>query len=106
MTHAESPSWVESREVAAAAARLGLLAGETPEYASFMLSPAGQIVTWNIGGTRLHGYLAEEVVGQHLSRLYPRADTKPAKPDEDLGPAAAEGRLASAAWRPRFASPP
>ena len=102
MTHAESPSWVESREVAAAAARLWLLAGETPEYASFMLSPAGQIVTWNIGGTRLHGYLAEEVVGQHVSRLYPREDTKRGKPDEELGRAAEEGRLDAEGWRLRW----
>ena len=102
MTRAESHSHVESREIAAAAARLGLLADETPEYASFMLSPAGQIVTWNIGATRLYGYLAEEVVGQHVSRLYPREEVKRGVPDEGLGRAAEDGRLDAEGWRVRW----
>ena len=102
MTRAESHSRVESREIAAAAARLGLLADGTPEYAGFMLSPAGQIVTWNSGATSLHGYLPEEVVGQHVSRLSPREDAKRGTPDEELGQAAKDGRLEVEGWRVRW----
>jgi len=96
--HAE----IEPQEVAAKAARLRLLADETPEYASFMLSADGQIDSWSIGATRLYGYLADEVLGQQVSCLYSREDAKRGKPDEELKRAAAEGRFEAEGWRVRW----
>ena len=102
MTRTERHTGDEPREIAAEARRLGLLADETPDYASFLLSTVGQIVTWNIGATRLYGYLAEEVVGQHVSCLSPREDAKQGTPAEELGRAAREGRLEAEGWRVRW----
>ena len=102
MTRTERHTGDEPREIAAEARRLGLLADETPDYASFLLSTVGQIVTWNIGATRLYGYLAEEVVGQHVSCLSPREDAKQGTPDEGLGRAARDGRLEAEGWRVRW----
>ena len=102
MTRTERHTGDEPREIAAEARRLGLLADETPDYASFLLSTVGQIVTWNIGATRLYGYLAEEVVGQHVSCLSPREGAKQGTPDEELGRAAREGRREAEGWRVRW----
>jgi len=102
MTRTERHTGDEPREIAVEARRLGLLADETPDYASFLLSTVGQIVTWNIGATRLYGYLAEEVVGQHVSCLSPREDAKQGTPAEELGRAAREGRLEAEGWRVRW----
>src|SRR5438552_17233395 len=99
MTRTDRHTADAPREIAAEARRLGLLADETPDYASFLLSTVGQIVTWNIGATRLYGYLAEEVVGQHVSCLSPREDAKQGTPAEELGRAAREARLEADGWR-------
>src|SRR5438445_3231647 len=102
MTRTERHTGDEPREIAVEARRLGLLADETPDYASFLLSTVGQIVTWNIGATRLYGYLAEEVVGQHVSCLSPREDAKQGTPAEELRRAGREGRVEAEGWRVRW----
>ena len=39
------------------------------DYAIFQLDPSGVIATWNPGAERIKGYTADEIVGQHFSRL-------------------------------------
>lgn len=36
------------------------------DYAIFMLSPDGQILSWNSGGEKILGYAEHEVIGQHI----------------------------------------
>lgn len=44
------------------------------DYAIFMLDTNGRITTWNRGAERIFGYLAEEVIGRHVSLFYPEPD--------------------------------
>jgi diguanylate cyclase (GGDEF)-like protein/PAS domain S-box-containing protein len=62
------------------------------EYAVLMLDPAGVILNWNVGAKRMHGYTAEEIVGQNFSRLFPAEDAQRARPQEILRLAAANER--------------
>jgi len=41
------------------------------DYAVFLLDTEGTIVSWNAGAQRMHGFTAEEIVGQNFSRLFP-----------------------------------
>ena len=47
-----------------------LLVEAAKDYAIYMLDPEGCVTTWNIGAERLHGYAAQEIVGEHVSCLY------------------------------------
>lgn len=61
------------------------------DYAIFMLDVGGHVVSWNPGATRMMGYQPEEIVGQHFSCFYPRADVQQGKPAHVLQVAAAAG---------------
>jgi PAS domain S-box-containing protein len=71
------------------------------DYAIVMLSPDGNVVSWNTGAQRIKGFLAEEIVGQHFSRFYPPEDVASGKPQQDLEVAAALGRFEDEGWRMR-----
>jgi PAS domain S-box-containing protein len=51
------------------------------DYALYMLDPTGIVTSWNVGGEKIKGYSAKEIVGQHFSKFYrptDRASNKPA----------------------------
>ena len=52
--------------------RFRLLVEAVKDYAIFMLDPTGRVATWNAGAERIKGYSADEIIGQHFSRFYPR----------------------------------
>jgi diguanylate cyclase (GGDEF)-like protein/PAS domain S-box-containing protein len=54
------------------------------DYAVLLLDPAGTIVSWNAGAQRMHGYSAEEIVGQNFSRLFPAEDVQRQRPQKIL----------------------
>ena len=68
----------EARDAARAARegerRFRLLVQGVTDYAIFALSPEGTISNWNAGAERIKGYTAEEIIGQHFSRLYTPED--------------------------------
>ena len=41
------------------------------DYAIFLLSSKGHIISWNKGAERIKGYKQEEVIGKHYSIFYP-----------------------------------
>ena len=45
------------------------------DYALFLLDVDGQVVAWYAGAERIYGYKSGEVIGQHVSFLYPDEDT-------------------------------
>lgn len=49
-----------------------LLVESVRDYAIFLLDPDGIVSTWNQGAERIKGYRADEIIGQHFSRFYPR----------------------------------
>src|SRR4051794_29448122 len=50
--------------------RFRLLVEAVRDYALDMLDSQGYILCWNAGASRLTGYEADEMMGQHLSHLY------------------------------------
>ncbi len=79
---------------------LNLVAGVT-DYAIFLLDPAGNVQTWNAGAERLKGYRADEIIGQHFSKFYPKDAVASGWPAYELQEAAQEGRFEDEGWRIR-----
>jgi PAS domain S-box-containing protein len=80
---------------------LRLLIEGTGDYAIFMLDPQGHVVTWSTAAERIEGYRAEEIIGQHFSRLYPPEAVERGWPAEELRRAEAVGRFEDEGWRLR-----
>lgn len=78
-----------------------LLVESVKDYGIFMLDPQGKIMTWNRGAQRIKGYQADEIIGTHFSKFYPREDVAAGKPEMELVVAAREGRFEDLGWRIR-----
>jgi len=78
-----------------------LLVEGVADYALYMLDPTGIITSWNIGGQRIKGYAADEILGQHFSRFYTEADRINGKPARALKIATEQGRYEEEGWRVR-----
>jgi PAS domain S-box-containing protein len=81
--------------------RFRILVEGVIDYAIYMLDPSGLVVNWNTGATRLKGYSAEEIVGEHFSKFYTREERRNGLPGRVLETAAREGRYESEGWRVR-----
>ena len=71
------------------------------DYAIFMLSPSGQVVSWNQGAERIKGYKAGEIIGSHFSRFYSAEDVESGAPERHLQQAISDGRHEQQGWRVR-----
>ena len=78
-----------------------LLVESVKDYAIFLLDTDGRVATWNEGAKRIKGYSAEEIIGDHCSRFYPREARESKWPDRELEVAAKEGRFADEGLRLR-----
>jgi PAS domain S-box-containing protein len=67
--------------------------------AMFMLNPDGTIVLWSRGAALVTGYAAEEMLGQHFSRLYVGEDVRTSKPNRQLEVARECGRVEDEGFR-------
>jgi PAS domain S-box-containing protein len=81
--------------------RFRLLVQGVRDYGIFMLDPDGRIASWNEGASRIKGYSASEVIGQHFSIFYPPEDNAAGKPDAELALAASRGSFEDEGWRLR-----
>lgn len=81
--------------------RFRMMVESVVDYAIVMLNGDGRVASWNAGAQRIHGYGADEIVGQHLSRFYSREDVARGKPELELREASAEGRFEEEGWRVR-----
>jgi PAS domain S-box-containing protein len=77
------------------------LVGGVTDYALYMLDPTGIVSNWNVGGERIKGYSASEIVGQHFSRFYTPADQAAGKPARALRIAQETGHYEEEGWRVR-----
>jgi PAS domain S-box-containing protein len=71
------------------------------DYAIFLLDPHGHIQSWNAGAARIKQYSAQEIIGQHFSIFYPRADVERGWPAQELQRAMTDGRFEDEGWRVR-----
>ena len=78
-----------------------LLVQSVTDYAIYMLDPAGNVASWNVGAQRIKGYSAGEIVGQNFSRFYTEEDRKAGLPQQALATAAREGRFEKEGFRVR-----
>jgi len=81
--------------------RFRLLVSEVADYAILMLDPEGRILSWNTGAERIKGYQAQEIIGQHFSRFYPKEEVEQGKPAHELQVAKERGRFEDEGWRVR-----
>jgi PAS domain S-box-containing protein len=78
-----------------------LLVDNAKEYAIFQLDAQGRIQTWNAGAQRIKRYRADEIIGRHLSCLYPGGAADQDKVTAELAAALAKGQFAADDWRLR-----
>jgi PAS domain S-box-containing protein len=78
-----------------------VLVESVQDYAIFLLSPHGHVLTWNAGAERIKGYAAEEIIGQHFSRFYTPEELAEDRPATLLKRASDEGRVEIESWRVR-----
>jgi PAS domain S-box-containing protein len=81
--------------------RFRYLVQSVTDYAIYMLSPAGNIVNWNLGAERIKGYSAEEIIGQHFRRFLTPEDIEDGLPEIALNTAKLEGHYEQEGWRIR-----
>lgn len=74
------------------------------DYAIFLLDPGGRVISWNAGAQKIFGYEPAEILGSHLSRLYPEASAQRGDPELALRHAADQGRFEVEGWRVRKGS--
>ncbi|MBS0297545.1 MAG: PAS domain S-box protein [Proteobacteria bacterium] len=78
-----------------------LLVAGVVDYALYMLSPTGEVTSWNTGAERIKGYAADEVMGRHFSMFYTPEDLADGRPTLALETARATGRFEAEGWRVR-----
>lgn len=81
--------------------RFRLLVESVKDYGIFVLSPEGNIETWNAGAERVNGYRADEIIGKHFSVFYTSADVAAGKCEDELAIASRDGRFEEEGWRVR-----
>src|SRR6516164_1628132 len=47
-----------------------LLVDQITDYAIFLLTPTGEVATWNSGAQRIKGYKPQEIIGKHFRNFY------------------------------------
>src|SRR5688572_29199561 len=78
-----------------------LLVDSVRDYAIFMLTPQGEVVSWNPGAERIKGYRPSEIIGRHFRTFYSAQERKAKKPEAELAAAAQNGRFEDEGWRIR-----
>ena len=89
------------QQAAGTEAQFRILVEGVIDYAIYMLDPRGYITNWNLGGVRIKGYTADEIIGKHYSTFYTEEDRAAGLPQRALETAAREGRYEAEGWRVR-----
>jgi PAS domain S-box-containing protein len=95
----ESP--FSSSQTTMDAERFRLLVQSVNDYAIYMLSPEGIVISWNSGAQRFKGYVADEIIGEHFSRFYRPEDRERGLPITALQTARERGKFEDEGWRVR-----
>lgn len=77
------------------------LAHHLTDLAIYTIDPRATILSWNLGAERSTGFVAHEVVGGPMSRLYTPQDLASNLPSRELAEAMLLGRFETSGWRTR-----
>ena len=78
-----------------------LLVSGVKDYAILMLDREGHVLSWSDEAEKMKGYRADEIIGQHFSKFYPKADVENGKPARELQIASETGRFEEEGLRVR-----
>ena len=78
-----------------------LLVEQVADYAIYMLTPDGDVASWNAGARRFKGYADAEIIGQNFSRFYTDEDRAMQLPQRALQCARDSGKFEDEGWRVR-----
>jgi PAS domain S-box-containing protein len=78
-----------------------LLVESVKDYGIFILTPEGNVATWNAGAEAIKGYRADEIIGVHFSRFYEADAVARGWPQHELAMARSTGRFEDEGWRVR-----
>ncbi|WP_447539479.1 putative bifunctional diguanylate cyclase/phosphodiesterase [Klebsiella pneumoniae] len=71
------------------------------DYAIYMLSADGTVISWNEGARRAKGYLSDEIIGRHFGLFYSEAEQLSGVPAKNLEIALRSGQFEGEGWRYR-----
>jgi PAS domain S-box-containing protein len=71
------------------------------DHVVVVLDPFGTIASWHVGAQAVTGHEAHEIIGAHVSRLYPAEAIERGWPELELKVAAVQERFETEAWRVR-----
>jgi PAS domain S-box-containing protein len=86
---------VESEE------RFRILMEGVSDYAICMLDLKGNVISWNAGSQRIHGYREAEICGKSFALFFTIEDQQHYKPGEHIDHATSQGRDEDEGWRIR-----
>lgn len=78
-----------------------LLVDNLRDYAILGLGADARVTSWNRGAERITGFSRDEVIGCHVSILFPAADVKNGLPQREIDQAAQFGRIEVEGMRAR-----
>ncbi|MDQ1918946.1 hybrid sensor histidine kinase/response regulator [Massilia pseudoviolaceinigra] len=81
--------------------RLKLFISKVTDYAIYMLSADGDVVSWNAGAELFKGYTPDEIIGKHFSTFYTAEDRARGVPIKALHLARTTGKFEDEGWRVR-----
>ncbi|HEY6829496.1 MAG TPA: PAS domain S-box protein, partial [Gemmatimonadaceae bacterium] len=81
--------------------RFRMLVENVKDYALFMLTPEGNVASWNAGAEAIKGYRADEIIGRHFSTFYPPDAIARHWPEHELRMARTTGRFEDEGYRIR-----
>jgi PAS domain S-box-containing protein len=81
--------------------RFRTLIDSVKDYAIFLLSTEGTVLSWNQGAQQLKGYTPSEIIGESFERFYPPEGRATGLPQHLLSIARTDGRVENEGWRVR-----
>lgn len=78
--------------------RLRLLVNSVQDYAVFMVAATGEVISWNAGAERLHGFTAQEAIGAPVTRLLGVSNSNSGMPEQLMQHAREVGRTEFEGW--------
>jgi PAS domain S-box-containing protein len=90
-----------NKEIAEMSASYRLFVDSVKDYAIFLLSTEGKVLTWNPGVKRILGYEKEEIESLYLSSIFTEDDKERNVPAEELRKATIHDRAEDTRWHVR-----